>query len=266
MRSRMSADALTASGTPANSRPTRMMSPSRKAKSHKTGLALRRQKHEPALAGGAPRREVGPGIMGRDRQGVEIVHPGAPEAAVVDSKSRRLDDRRLDAETGAGAHHGAGVLGDIGLEQGEQERRGRLGHHGAAITAARSEKRKRRVERRKNGGAWCRAGAAAAFRPMDIQNDQCEKPRRMLACAEPQRSTTTPETRRLQCGGRCRIDSPKTREALGAAPGRTLRVELTSAATIDGPNCGQAVAVCSAAARTEPVVSASEDRHPALVT
>ena len=40
------------------------------------------------------------------------------------AKAGRLDDRRVDAEAGAGAQHRAGVLRDVGLVEGEQERRG----------------------------------------------------------------------------------------------------------------------------------------------
>jgi hypothetical protein len=56
-------------------------------------------------------------------------------------------------------------------------------------------------------------GIASTLPPMDIQFDQCEKPRRTLTGAEAQRSTKTLKTRGLQCGGRCWIDSPESREA-----------------------------------------------------
>ena len=146
MRSRLSADALTASGTPANSRPTRMISPSRKAKSHNGVSPLVVNRHEAAPAGGSPSREGGPRIVDLDRQGLEIIHSGAPEAAVADSKSSRFDDRRFDPEAGAGAHYRAGVLRDIGLKQGKQEGGGRRVHSTPPLPARRP-KRKRSVVR-----------------------------------------------------------------------------------------------------------------------
>src|ERR1700761_5830836 len=66
--------------------------------------------------------------MALDRERADIVHCGAAEAAVADPKSRRFDDRGVDAEACAGAHHRASILGDVRLEQGEQEGSGRLRH------------------------------------------------------------------------------------------------------------------------------------------
>src|SRR6202044_3979003 len=82
----------------------------------------------------------------RGRMGMRSrLSAGAREAAIIDSKSCRLDDGRIHAEAGAGAHHRAGVLRDIGLKQGEQERRGRLGHHPYALPAG-GQNPKRGVE------------------------------------------------------------------------------------------------------------------------
>ena len=63
---------------------------------------------------------------------VEIVHAGAAKMAVGDREAGRLDDRRPDAETGAGAQHGAGVLRDVGLVEREAEGSGRE-RHGVAL-------------------------------------------------------------------------------------------------------------------------------------
>ena len=193
MRSRQSADALTASGAPPDSRPTRMISPSRNAKSHKEVSPLvvnsaRRRCVEARQAANLAQES-----MDLDRQGVEIVHPGAPEAAVANSKSRRFDDRCANAEAGAGSHHRAGVLGNVRLKQCEHEGRGTFCHDGSPLLVKR---RKRHPRRRRRNISPFRAHRriAAIFRPMDIQFDQCEKPRRTLTRAEARRSSKTPET------------------------------------------------------------------------
>ena len=111
-----------------------------------TGRAPRGQEHEAALTGRAPGRKVGPRIVSVDRQGVEVVHPGAPEAAIIDSNCR-LDDGRIHAEAGAGAHHRAGVLRNIGLKQGEQER-GMARPSCVAITCRRPKTKARRRGRK----------------------------------------------------------------------------------------------------------------------
>src|ERR1700722_5336242 len=80
------------------------------------------------MIGRAPGREARPRIVALDREGVDVVHRGAAKPAVVDPKSRWFDDRSIDAETCAGAHHGAGILGDIGLEQSEQKGGGLVDH------------------------------------------------------------------------------------------------------------------------------------------
>src|SRR6478736_2655454 len=93
-----------------------------------TRLALCREQHQPALMGCAPRSEARPRIVALNGESVDIVHCGAAEAAVADPKASRFNDRRVDAEACAGAHHGAGILGDIGLEQCEQKGGGRPRH------------------------------------------------------------------------------------------------------------------------------------------
>ena len=115
------------------------MSPGRKAKSQSlvSPLVVRSVSLRPAAARHA--FELGPRIVTGERHGVEVIHSGAPEAAVADAEAGRLDDRGVDAEAGAGAHHRAGVLGDVGLVQGEKKRRGGrlMGQHaGACATRA----------------------------------------------------------------------------------------------------------------------------------
>jgi hypothetical protein len=72
---------------------------------------------------------------------------------------------------------------------------------------------------------------------MDIQFDQCENPRRTLTCAKARRSTKTLETSGVAMRGPFPDREPEIQCAkpAGRAPGPTLGVELTSAATIDGP-------------------------------
>ena len=56
---------------------------------------------------------------------VEIVHAGAPEGAVGGREAGRLDDVRLDTETGGEAQDHAGVLGDVGLVERNPHRSAR---------------------------------------------------------------------------------------------------------------------------------------------
>ena len=66
--------------------------------------------------------------MAVDRDMIEIVHAGATEMTVGDRKTGRLDNRRPDAKTGASAQHGARILGDVGLVEGQAERSGGRNH------------------------------------------------------------------------------------------------------------------------------------------
>jgi len=59
--------------------------------------------------------------MPHDHDSIEIVHPGAAEGAVGGREAGRLDDRGVDPETGAGAHHRSCVLGNIRLVEREQD-------------------------------------------------------------------------------------------------------------------------------------------------
>ncbi len=165
-------------GTPADSRPTRMMSPSRKAKSQRlvSPFVVRSASRRPGR--GAPHLEPGPRIVAGDRQGVEIVHSGAPEAAVAETKAGRLDDRRVDAETGAGAHHRPGVLGDVRLDRGRAEAGRRAGSSPATLTPPARGKWAQAVASHYTAERDERSNAATLFGPMDIENDRCEKPPR----------------------------------------------------------------------------------------
>ena len=48
--------------------------------------------------------------------------PGAAEGPVGHRKAGRLDDMGLHAEAGASPQHRAGILGDVGLVEGEPQR------------------------------------------------------------------------------------------------------------------------------------------------
>ena len=54
---------------------------------------------------------------------IEIIHAGPAEMLVGYGESGRLDERRIDAETGAEPQHGPRVLRNVGLEEGEAKRR-----------------------------------------------------------------------------------------------------------------------------------------------
>src|ERR1700722_19007595 len=101
--------------------------------------------------GCAPRRKARPRIVALDRDSADIVHRGAAEAAVGGAKPRGVDDRRIDAETSAGAPHGAGMLCDVGLEQSKQERRGGLRHIARESKRLTAERAIRRILR--SGGS-----------------------------------------------------------------------------------------------------------------
>src|SRR5208282_3353940 len=60
-----------------------------------------------------------PRSVPRNRDGVEVVHPGAAEGAVGDGETGRLDDIGLDAEAGAEAQNRSGVLRNVGLIEGD---------------------------------------------------------------------------------------------------------------------------------------------------
>jgi hypothetical protein len=57
--------------------------------------------------------------MSHDLHVIEVVHPGAAERPVGGGKAGGLDDVRFDAEAGGEAKDSPGVLGNVGLEQGD---------------------------------------------------------------------------------------------------------------------------------------------------
>jgi hypothetical protein len=63
---------------------------------------------------------------------VEVVHSGPAEGAVADRKSSRLNEMDLNPEAGGQAERCAGILGDIGLEQGDLHSSGRVCHRATA--------------------------------------------------------------------------------------------------------------------------------------
>ena len=102
MRSLASAAPATSAGTPANSRPTRITSPWQNAKSQRSS----RPSSSGARVGAAPARaktRTSAKKRDGDRDRVEIVHRRSAKPAVSHAKARGLDNRGVDAETGAGA-------------------------------------------------------------------------------------------------------------------------------------------------------------------
>src|SRR6185437_5396033 len=77
------------------------------------------EKNKPRPFAAPPILEGGPRPVAPDRNPVEIIHSGPAECAVGHRKTGRLDDMRLDAETGAKAQNRAGVLGNVGLVEGD---------------------------------------------------------------------------------------------------------------------------------------------------
>ena len=60
-----------------------------------------------------------PGLVADDIDPVQIVHPGAPQARVGPNEAARLDDIDADRGTGGQPQDRAGVLGYVGLIEGE---------------------------------------------------------------------------------------------------------------------------------------------------
>ena len=77
----------------------------------------RGEQDQPGALGAPPGFERVPAGMAPDHDLIEIIHPGATERAIGGRKARRLDDMRLDPETGGQAQDRPGVLGDVGLEK-----------------------------------------------------------------------------------------------------------------------------------------------------
>ena len=80
-------------------------------------LVVARISRPPALT--PPRLEGAPGDVPRDRRVVEIIHAGTAQVAVRHVEGRRFDDLHRHAEAGGQAQHGAGVLRDVRLVDGE---------------------------------------------------------------------------------------------------------------------------------------------------
>ncbi len=80
--------------------------------------ALRRQQHEPRVRR-QRRAERRPRFVARDMGKREVIEPGAAQPAVGEDEAAGLDDVDSDAKTGAEADQSAGILRDIGLEEGK---------------------------------------------------------------------------------------------------------------------------------------------------
>ena len=78
-----------------------------------------------------------PGDLGM----LDVIHAGPPQPAVAQNEAAGLDDVDRHPQTGAESDEGAGILRNIGLEEGEAhdcqsfrgERRGKGGRHGAQL-------------------------------------------------------------------------------------------------------------------------------------
>ncbi len=112
--------------------------------------------------------------------------PARRKRVIADSKAGRLDDRRVDAEAGARAHNRAGVLGDVGLEQGEKERVG-----GRLMASAPRLCDRTRIANRvaaKDKRRTRRKAKARVDLVLWTSNwDQCEKPPQLSAVADARR-------------------------------------------------------------------------------
>ena len=124
IRRRASAASWTSSGAPADFAPDHEDVAAQERKVPQNRLRPGRQEDEPTAAGAPPSLEGAPGDVSLDRDMLEIIHARAAEMAVGDRKAGRLDDVGGHPETGAGAQHRAGVLGDVRLIEREPKRRG----------------------------------------------------------------------------------------------------------------------------------------------
>ena len=80
-----------------------------------------------ARRGGRARlHEFRPRGMAAEVNLAQIVHGGAAQPAVAEDEAARLYDIDSDAQAGRRTHHGAGILRDIGLVEGEAHS---VGHH-----------------------------------------------------------------------------------------------------------------------------------------
>jgi len=64
---------------------------------------------------GFPGQEVIEGIVAGVVYGVDVVHGGAAEFAVVEGKAARFDDFYIEIKAGGSAKDGADILGDVWL-------------------------------------------------------------------------------------------------------------------------------------------------------
>ena len=125
---RASARARTGSGTPADFAPDENDVARTEGEVPQRRLALRRQQDEASPSPRAPSLEALEVEMPLDGKRVEVVHAGAAQAPIGEGEARRLDDRGLDPEAGAGAQHRADVLRDVGLVERQGQGSGRRRH------------------------------------------------------------------------------------------------------------------------------------------
>src|SRR5882672_11253064 len=144
---------------------------------------------------------------------VEVVHAGTAEGTVADRKSGRLDEMDLNPEAGGKAERRAGILGDIGLEQGDSHSSGRVCHR---ATAARCPERNRSSPINN----WYKSRALAALAGLHSAGKGAKKPARWCSAAY------SPEYRRIR----------RRREGrLGARPSTGSVVRTGPYARLKGP-------------------------------
>ena len=80
--------------------------------------ALGGEQDQPKTLLAPPLLEFRPGVVTLDRHLIEIIHPGTAEVPVRHRKAGRLDNVGLNIQAGAEPQNRAGILRDVGLEQG----------------------------------------------------------------------------------------------------------------------------------------------------
>src|SRR5712672_3491433 len=89
------------------------------------GSRPRGEQDEPQPLGAPPSFEGAPRHVPDQRDLVEIVHAGAAERAIARRESSRLDEMRLERQTGGEPENRPGILRDVGLIKGDAHATGR---------------------------------------------------------------------------------------------------------------------------------------------
>ena len=115
-----------------------------------------REQDKPAVLAAPPLLEaVEINVAGKGRH-FEIVHAGAPEIAVGEIESGRLDDVDRDAEAGGHAQDRAGVAGDVGLVQRDAKAAGQIhaSNYELPLCHTRIDLRQNHTTRVEPAGEW----------------------------------------------------------------------------------------------------------------